>query len=176
MAYQYRGTVRDTEPEDLLPDPSTPGPQRRPFDPAKCGTRAGFKQHARHDEDPCVRCVEANRAYQDAYNKARRAVTRRPLVLRPCGTNAAYARHITHGEDPCDPCTVAHAEYQRKNRIGPDGKTRLTVAPLNPDSCGEYKGYKAHIRRGQDPCDPCAAAQVEYFQDWKAKQQERRAA
>lgn len=73
MGYQYRGKIRDvSEPAPIRPT-STPGPKPRGFDPRKCGTRAGYKQHERHGQKPCAPCTAANTAYTSDYRAARRA-------------------------------------------------------------------------------------------------------
>lgn len=37
------------------------------FDPSKCGTRAGYVQHRRHGQEPCLPCRVANAAYSSAH-------------------------------------------------------------------------------------------------------------
>lgn len=170
MAYVYKGTVRDVEPAPVR-NASTPGP-KPVFDPAKCGTMPGYKQHLRHNTDPCDPCRAANAEHSATY-RARKPKTVR--VLKPCGTHAAYNRHLKNGEAPCDACTEGHRIYQANKRLDPAGRVRLTLAPLDPTKCGTYAGYKAHTSRGQKACPPCAAARTAYAEAHKAAQ-ERRAA
>lgn len=164
--YVYKGTIRDVEPAPVR-DASTPGP-KPVFDPAKCGTMPGYKQHLRYNTDPCGPCRAANAEHSAAY-RARKPKTVR--VLKPCGTHAAYNRHLKNGEAPCEECTVAHAAYQSTQRRDEAGRTRLTVKPLDPGSCGTYNGYRSHLRRGQTPCPPCAEARAVYYEAWKATQE-----
>lgn len=148
---------------------SIPGP-KPVFDPLKCGTLPGYKQHHRHGQEPCGPCKAVNA------EASRRSRVPKPRVLKPCGTHAAYTRHIKAGEKPCAPCLAGHAAYEAKNRRGANGRLRLIVAPLNPAKCGTYAGYKAHTNRGQKACQPCSAARTEYYLAQKAAQQERSAA
>lgn len=152
MGYGYRGNK---------PTPPTVAPE---FGPENCGTRAGYKQHKRHRTDICQPCQDANNDYMAEYNRRRRE----PRTLKPCGTHAAYNRHLKHGETPCAPCTEGHRDYLRRSRKDTWGATRLVTRPLNPENCGTYKGYKAHKRRGQDACPPCATARTEYCRAQKA--------
>lgn len=63
MAYVFRGT----------PDPA---PRNRPrplaFDPTKCGSYKGYKQHQNHGVPVCTACREAHNEYMNAYNRVRR--------------------------------------------------------------------------------------------------------
>lgn len=34
--------------------------------------------------------------------------------------------------------------------------------------CGTYSGWNRHIKRGEEPCDPCVLAQRAYAADWRA--------
>lgn len=68
MGYVYKGTQPEPAP---LRDASTPGPKPA-FDPAKCGTRKGYRQHLRHGQDACAPCTAANTASSSAYRAARR--------------------------------------------------------------------------------------------------------
>ena len=66
MSYVYRGDEPFTPNAPHAPRSGRP---RRDtvFDPSKCGSRAGYAQHRRHDQDPCLPCRVANAAYQRAY-------------------------------------------------------------------------------------------------------------
>lgn len=68
MTYVYKGD------EPLTPRKAHKPRTGRPrtvvvFDPSKCGTRAGYAQHRRHDQDACLQCRVANNAYQRVYAK-----------------------------------------------------------------------------------------------------------
>lgn len=53
--------------------PPTSGPAAvRALQP--CGTHAAFARHQAHDEDPCQRCRNAERVYQQTRAQRRRAV------------------------------------------------------------------------------------------------------
>ncbi|QDG61218.1 hypothetical protein [Pseudarthrobacter sp. NIBRBAC000502771] len=110
MGYVYRGTIRDAdEPVDEV---SVTG--RAPFDPTKCGTNAGYKQHQNHGiMPPCQPCRDG----ADEYRRELKARHGAGLVVREfqddkCGTIAGYSRHIRHGVPVCDPCQAARAEYR----------------------------------------------------------------
>lgn len=114
MGYKYRGTIHDLEPVEPAPAPKAKPKKPRTglFDPAKCGTHAGYKQHARHNTVACGPCKAANSAYGREY-AARRKLG--PIVkgFNPsrCGTYAGYARHRRSDVPACMPCRVAHADY-----------------------------------------------------------------
>lgn len=46
---------------------------RPALDPIECGTRRGYRQHRRRDEDPCQACKAAHNAELQAYKAIRRA-------------------------------------------------------------------------------------------------------
>ena len=103
MAYTYRGTIRDVEPE-----PSEPTPESRTFDPAACGTTAGYKRHLKTGVPMCRPCQEANAAYCREW---RAKTAARPFNPDACGTYAGYHRHKHTGIPACDPCRAANADY-----------------------------------------------------------------
>ncbi len=43
---------------------------------------------------------------------------------------------------------------------------RLLKEPSDTGACGESRGHGRHARRGERPCDPCAAAKSKYQQEW----------
>lgn len=109
MAYKYRGDR--TLDAAVVEEPARP--VRAPFDPAKCGTYAGYRQHHNHDAAPCRPCKDAAAAYQREL-KVRRAAG---LVVRKfesdkCGTLAGYSRHVRLNVPLCDECKQARAEYR----------------------------------------------------------------
>jgi hypothetical protein len=119
---------RDTTPAPvkLTPAPVKPRPARVPvprprvFDPSKCGTHAGYKQHRRYGTDVCDACRAAN----SAYHRAWRAANPKEPVIRPdgrfspghCGTPQGYQRHLRAGTPTCVPCRAAHTERHRGYR------------------------------------------------------------
>jgi hypothetical protein len=64
--YVYRGAQPDAPRKVHAPRSGRPRVEAV-FDPAKCGTRAGYGQHRRHNQDPCLPCKVANAAYARAY-------------------------------------------------------------------------------------------------------------
>lgn len=38
-------------------------------------------------------------------------------------------------------------------------RRRQGIPKREPAKCGSHSGYKAHLDRGEDPCDACAAAE-----------------
>jgi hypothetical protein len=44
-----------------------------PFEQGKCGTNAGYHQHHRHEQKPCLECKDAHKAYDAEYRAARKA-------------------------------------------------------------------------------------------------------
>jgi hypothetical protein len=69
--YVYRGD----EPFEPKAPPKPRTGRRRVegvFNPAKCGTRAGYSQHRRYDQDPCLQCRVANAAYIREYGARKR--------------------------------------------------------------------------------------------------------
>lgn len=73
----------------------------------KCGTAAGRVTHARHGEEPCQPCRDAQNEYRNA-----RYVPAPPRPLKPCGTDGAYKRHIARGEPVDEACRLAHSAYE----------------------------------------------------------------
>lgn len=111
MAYVYRGTTRDIEEETT----TKPRPrQRAPFDPTKCGTYAGYKQHDNTGTPHCRPCKDAANKYVREL-RARHKIS--PIIrgFQPdkCGTLAGYSRHKRHDVPVCDPCKQARAEHRR---------------------------------------------------------------
>lgn len=110
MAYQYRGTrtlATEQEPEEPLTV------ERAPFDPAKCGTYKGYKQHQNHKVPPCQACKTAAANYKHelaARHKAGQVV--RQFRSDKCGTLAGYSRHKRHDTPVCAECQTARAEYR----------------------------------------------------------------
>jgi hypothetical protein len=73
MAYKYGGKNHDVPAGTSLI--TIPRPERKPFqfNTEKCGTKAGFRQHQRHDVDICDDCRAAQAEYMRNYLAARRA-------------------------------------------------------------------------------------------------------
>lgn len=97
MAYQYRGTQFEVEPEP------TNG----------CGTYAGYRAHIRRHEPTCRECKDAANAYWRDNYQARKNQPRKVYTFNPenCGTSAGYARHQFYNVEPCTPCRRAAAQY-----------------------------------------------------------------
>ena len=110
MGYVYRGTIRDLdEPVDHVAKP-----RRAPFDPGKCGTNAGYKQHQNHGiMPPCQPCRDAVAEYhRDLKARHDAGLVMRGFRDDKCGTLAGHARHVRHGVPVCDPCEAARAAYR----------------------------------------------------------------
>jgi hypothetical protein len=99
MAYQYRGKIRDVEPEPLV------GTK------AKCGTPSGYVTHRAHGTTPCRDCKDAVAAYH-----RKRLRKKRTIMRQTCATYAGYMRHKRNNEEPCDYCRPAYAQYMRDYR------------------------------------------------------------
>lgn len=106
MAYIYRGANRDMEPE---PEQLPPGV----FNPAKCGTLAGYRQHQKHGTPTCDYCKAAQADYSRDYKQKVKNGHQPHRGFRDdaCGTDAGYSRHKRHNVTPCDPCNEAHRTY-----------------------------------------------------------------
>ena len=113
MGYTYRGNIRDVDDAlDVQPVPLSPW-EHKPFDPAKCGTYAGYKQHQNCGVAACRQCKDALAAYHRdlrARHKAGQVV--RVFKADKCGTLAGYSRHVRHGVPLCDACRQARSEYR----------------------------------------------------------------
>jgi hypothetical protein len=72
--YVYGGTDFDTTRPAHW---AKPGPKPRtelpPFNPALCGTGAGYQQHARHGQERCEKCKTAHNENQTEYRAGYRA-------------------------------------------------------------------------------------------------------
>lgn len=63
--YKYRGTNHDTD---------TPLPRQiNPFDPTKCGTYAGYRQHENTGTPKCRPCKDAATRYKRARKQEKEA-------------------------------------------------------------------------------------------------------
>lgn len=60
MTYQYNGPETWNGPR-----------QRLVFDPTKCGTRKGYRQHQNHGVPVCDDCRKAHNAYMNARNASK---------------------------------------------------------------------------------------------------------
>jgi hypothetical protein len=129
VAYTWDGKpeLRDTAPATvkLTPAPVKPRPVRAPvarprvFDPSKCGTHAGYKQHRRYGTDICDACRAANSAYHRAWRAAQPPKDPKPagtFTPAKCGTPQGYQRHLRAGTMTCVPCRAAHTERHRGYR------------------------------------------------------------
>jgi hypothetical protein len=68
--YTYKGSEPYKPPRAPGGRPPT-GPWL--FNPDKCGTNAGYHQHNRHEQKPCLECNEAHKAYDAEYRAKRKA-------------------------------------------------------------------------------------------------------
>jgi hypothetical protein len=98
--YVYRGTRTEPAPEPVKKP-------RHEFDPDRCGTYAGYKQHQRKQVPSCDDC----RKVAADYMRNRYKPKGRPPVQ--CGTPNGYVRHKRHNEDPCAPCIREYLAYRR---------------------------------------------------------------
>lgn len=122
--YVYRGTQPDLEPVvPHIPRKGKPGPKPKPlvFDPSKCGSHKGYKQHQRHGVEICDGCRKANADYHRDWRAAQppRAPKERAAgVFDPacCGTPQGYDRHVRNNTRTCLPCRAAHTERHRTYR------------------------------------------------------------
>ena len=114
MAYQYRGTVREVE-DDYQPQRQRVGA----FDPAKCGTYAGYRAHQTYRVPACQDCKDAQASYTRDYIERRGGWPQHTdLEFKPgaCGTYAGYMRHKRSGGKPCTKCREAYTGYMREYR------------------------------------------------------------
>ena len=117
MAYVYRGTIRDVK--EINEIPAEPVVPRKQFNPEKCGTYAGYRQHKHHKDTPCRECLDAKKAYNRAWEAKRAAEGPAPRpAFNPdkCGTYAGYLRHMRYTTTTCVPCKAAHSKYMADYR------------------------------------------------------------
>ena len=108
--YVYRGTTSDIEDEQ-------PEPEKAPavFDPSKCGTLPGYKQHHKFTIAPCQPCKDAAAKYHREYRvRAKNGETVARFSPDSCGTLTGYHRHMRHNVTVCVPCRAARNEYKRE--------------------------------------------------------------
>ena len=109
MAYVYRGTVRDIEPEPIEPE-KVPAV----FDPSKCGTLSGYKQHRKFSTSPCQPCKDAAAKYHREYRvRAKNGETVAKFSPDRCGTLTGHRRHVRHGVALCEQCRLVWNAYKR---------------------------------------------------------------
>lgn len=122
MGYRYRGTLRDVSEPAPTRTPSTPGPKPKPpvFDPDRCGTYYGYKQHEKFGIEKCQPCKDANAAVSRDYEARLKTggVRRHGRGFRPdaCGTRRGYCRHQRHKVPACAPCAEASRVYTAEYR------------------------------------------------------------
>jgi hypothetical protein len=181
MAYQYRGTNRDTLETEPARRPAAP---KGTFNPERCGTYSGYRQHQQSRTRACQPCKDAQSAYtRDYYEKRggrpkvaipstrKRSVGKNPKNGSGCGTYNGHAAHKRAGTPACAPCLDALREYKRAREqaraAGDVGKRG--PAPFDPARCGDYAGYKQHQRTGVPACLPCRQASAEHTKAYRAK-------
>jgi len=116
MSYKYKGANFEVIDEPL----DTPVPAGQ-FDPYKCGTYAGYRQHQHLGMEACRPCKDAKAKKSAAYYekvKAGRPVAARSLDDSACGTRTGYFRHRRVGGPTCDACREAQANYMINYRAG----------------------------------------------------------
>ena len=72
----------------------------------------------------------------------------------------AYIRP-DNGRPMCRVCVRIRGEATRRN----EGK----MPQKRGRECGTYSGAIGHYQRGEQPCDPCKAAQAQYRRDYAAR-------
>lgn len=125
---------------------------RRPapgFNPDKCGTTAGYKQHSKYGVELCDPCRKAKSDYVAAAKatkpKPPPKPRKRPKPPIPCGSYAAHRRHKRAGEPIDDACREAYNAHERERRPA--------TRQLRP--CGTASAYRRHKERGEPICDLC---------------------
>lgn len=66
--YVYKGNEPERPRKAHAPRSGRPRTEAV-FDPYACGTRAGYVQHRRYDQEPCQPCQVANAAYSRNYKR-----------------------------------------------------------------------------------------------------------
>jgi DNA (cytosine-5)-methyltransferase 1 len=103
----YAGKVHDVE---LAHTPTAPAS----FDPSKCGTMSGYKQHRKFGIAPCQPCKDAAAAYhRDYLVRARNGETVAKFLPDRCGSMTGYRRHMRHGVPVCVACRAVRNEWKR---------------------------------------------------------------
>lgn len=120
MAYKWNGAPELAETAPVL---TTAAPKARPkpctgvFDPTKCGTPPGYKQHRKHDQEACGDCKAAAAAYGREYAaRVKLNGVRRGFNPDKCGTRAGYRRHEHSDVPTCGPCRAANSERSNAYR------------------------------------------------------------
>jgi hypothetical protein len=119
MGYQYRGKIRDVEQLHELPAPAPKPKPVRVLDKSKCGTRAGYAQHARLGTKRCRPCLDAHNEYKREWLANKRnhiPLKRAEFNPNKCGTYAGYVAHLRYKITPCVPCKIAHSKYMAEYR------------------------------------------------------------
>jgi hypothetical protein len=78
-----------------------------------------------------------------------------------CGTVPAYMRHLSVGETPCEPCRTTF-DAARAGWVSKPRRTR-------PIRHGTPAGARAHQKRREPACGPCARAYRAYQRDFRAR-------
>jgi hypothetical protein len=120
-----------------------------------CGTRAAYKRHLRHGEDPCDACKEAE------YAPKRKGG---PFKQAQCGTQAGYQRHLRLREESCAECCRTNAVAMREDR-----RSRA----MRPDDIPH--GHSGYIN-WNCRCPICSAAHATKLREYVARRKRREAA
>lgn len=126
MAYKWNGAPELAEVAPVLtivapvePPKAKPGPKPKPrvFDPDRCGTVPGYKQHRKHHQDACAPCKAAMATYGREYAaRVKLNGVRRGFNPDKCGTRAGYRRHEHSDVPTCGPCRAANSERSNAYR------------------------------------------------------------
>jgi hypothetical protein len=191
MAY-VRGARRSSlvtkltvsEPQaTLAAAPAAPRPKvTRVFDPSKCGTYAGYRQHDRYNVPTCDPCKDAMAAYsRDYYDRiggrpkpevpstVKRGPGKNPKHGSGCGTYNGYGAHHRAGTPVCDPCKEARRAYRKeRDRAVKAGDGRKRRKAFDPTLCGTRSGYQQHLRHENTACMDCRRASAAYIRAYRA--------
>lgn len=121
MAYRWNGApeLADVEPVLTLVETPKRGPKPKTpvFNPSRCGTLSGYKQHRQHGQDACAPCKAAMAAYGREYAaRVKLSGVRRGFNPDKCGTRAGYRRHERSDVPTCGPCRAANTDRSNAYR------------------------------------------------------------
>lgn len=186
MAYTYRGTNRDT---------LDPTPARRPavgkgeFNPDRCGTYSGYRQHQTHKSPACQPCKDAMAAYSREYyeriggrpkvavkSDRKRGPGKNPRNGSGCGTYNGHAAHKRAGTPACEPCKEALRAYKREREQARAAGGEKPKKAFDQSLCGTRPGYQQHLRHKVPACLDCRRATAEYTRAYRASIREQVAA
>lgn len=108
---------------------------------------------------------ELGRAVHFCLSHCRRLAECHATEARPRGGVLAGVRYVVN-----DSTNRPEPERRRLHEVacaacGPDPKPQPMKEPTDTAACGTAKGFHRHVARGEQPCDPCAQAKLEYQRD-----------